>query len=118
MQIEGREAREYDPTTPRMARWDPRSCGNVGPYRSSLDGLTVGHVRWTPFDDHRQHHPFKKCALYNYFIRCFSTLARYLPERVLGQFGYVQYIIPPPPIFVTVEDVNVKYHILVVIVGY
>jgi hypothetical protein len=31
---------------------------------------------------------------------------RYLPKRVLRQFGYVQYIPPPPPIFVTVEDVD------------
>ena len=31
---------------------------------------------------------------------------RYLPERVLRQFGYVQYIPPPPPIFVTLEVVD------------
>ena len=104
--MEGREATDYDPTTPRMARWDPRSSGIVGPYRTSLDRLTVGHVHWTPFDDHQEHHPYEERALYNGFIRCFSTHVRYLPERVLRQFGYMQYIPPSPPIFVTVEDVD------------
>ena len=104
--MEGREAGDYDPTMSRMARWDPLSSGIVGPYCTSLDGLTVGHVRWTPFDDHREHHPYEERALYNGFIHCFSTPVRYLLERVLRQFGYVQYIPPPPPIFVTVEDVD------------
>ncbi|MCI63391.1 serine/threonine-protein phosphatase 7 long form-like protein, partial [Trifolium medium] len=42
--------------------------------------------------EHRDVSPFQDIALYSGWIRCRPIKVRYLPERVLRQFGYVQTI--------------------------
>ncbi|MCI37563.1 serine/threonine-protein phosphatase 7 long form-like protein, partial [Trifolium medium] len=44
----------------------------------------------TPYEDHRDVCPFEDIALYSGWIRCGTIRVRYLPERMLRQFGYVQ----------------------------
>ncbi|MCI35185.1 serine/threonine-protein phosphatase 7 long form-like protein, partial [Trifolium medium] len=67
-------------------------------------------ITWTPYEDHRDVCPFNNIALYSGWIRCGSTKIRYLPERVLRQFDYVQ-TIPRDPhatanILMTVDQID------------
>ncbi|MCI57933.1 serine/threonine-protein phosphatase 7 long form-like protein, partial [Trifolium medium] len=57
-----------------------------------MDRLLSHDITWTPYEDHRDVCPFDNIALYSGWIRCGPTRIRYLPERVLQQFGYVQTI--------------------------
>ncbi|CAJ2672966.1 unnamed protein product [Trifolium pratense] len=82
---------------PRARRWRYRQ-GNVKlpAYRPVLDALTPDDVIWRPFQDHRAAFPFDLVSMYSGYLRG-CTVVRYLPERCIRQFGYVQYIPPPPP---------------------
>ena len=61
--------------------------------RGLVDGqisneLTTKGVRWTPYETHRTHHPFKNISLFYGYIRLGPDLHLQLPERVLRQYGY------------------------------
>ncbi|CAJ2645088.1 unnamed protein product [Trifolium pratense] len=82
---------------PRARRWRYRQ-GNVKlpAYRPVLDALTPDDVIWRPFQNHRAALPFDLVSMYSGYL-CGCTVVRYLPERCIRRFGYVQYIPPPPP---------------------
>ena len=55
--------------------------------RAHLDRLTYSDLIWMPYSDH--------LSRYNYFgvlIRYGVNIQRYMPDRVLRQFGYEQRI--------------------------
>ncbi|MCI25648.1 serine/threonine-protein phosphatase 7 long form-like protein, partial [Trifolium medium] len=60
--------------------------------RKMMDRLLPHDIAWTPYEDHWDVCPFKDIALYSGLIRFGPSRVRYLPERVLRQFGYVQTI--------------------------
>ncbi|GAU21294.1 hypothetical protein TSUD_287040 [Trifolium subterraneum] len=65
-------------------------------YRPIMDALTPSDVIWRPFEGHRGSIPADLITcLSGYLSGC--TVVPYLPERCLRQFGFVQYIPPPPP---------------------
>jgi hypothetical protein len=58
-----------------------------------------------PYGEHRQARPFERVSLYSRWLRCGDRMVRYLPERVLRQFGWVQ-TIPRHPVESASTDVN------------
>jgi len=58
-----------------------------------------------PYGEHRQARPFKQVSLYSGWLRFGDHMVRYLPERVLRQFGRVQ-TIPRHPVESAPVDVN------------
>ncbi|MCH85630.1 putative IMP dehydrogenase/GMP reductase, partial [Trifolium medium] len=90
--------REIDPlynhVDPVAARFFPGK-GHKYPhtYRTFLDRLEVDDCTFSPYDDHRQAHPFQDISWYTGWIMCgCSMVFPHLPERVLRQYGHVQSI--------------------------
>ncbi|GAU49002.1 hypothetical protein TSUD_382710 [Trifolium subterraneum] len=65
-------------------------------YRPIMDALTPSDVIWRPFEGHRGSIPSDLITCFSGYLRG-CTVVPYLPERCLRQFGFVQYIPPPPP---------------------
>ena len=85
------ESEDYTEEMPRAMRWVPmRGSGEVLPMRIGLDELGIESVIWTPYYQHRVHHPLEDICWYSGYIRCGSFMHAHLPERVLRQFGHVQ----------------------------
>jgi len=57
-----------------------------------MDVLDLSGVVMTPYVEHRQACPFERVRLYFGWLRYGNRMVRYLSERVLRQFGYVQTI--------------------------
>ena len=57
------------------------------------------------YGNHRQARPFDWVSLYSRWLRCGDRMVRYLPERVLRQFGRVQ-TLPRHPVESVPSDVN------------
>jgi len=74
-------------------------------YRNLLDRLDLSGVVMAPYGDHRQVHPFDRVNLYSGWLRYGDCMVRYLPERVLRQFGRVQ-TIPIHPVQRAPPDLN------------
>jgi len=49
-----------------------------------------------PYGDHRQERPFDRVSLFSGWLRYGDCTVRYLPERVLRQFGRVLTILRHP----------------------
>ena len=60
--------------------------------RAYLDHIDLGMVEMHPYLDHRQTVVLDPICLYSGWLRSGRHMVRYLPERVLRQFGYVQTI--------------------------
>jgi len=77
-------------------------------YRSLLDRIQFDDVCWRPYKEHREMQGFEEVFCYSGWIMCsVRRVYRYLPERVLRQYGYVQRVprhptdvveLPPPQI--------------------
>nr|XP_004500432.1 protein MAINTENANCE OF MERISTEMS-like [Cicer arietinum] len=95
----------------RMNRWCYKQGKHkVHEYRSIIDALTPADVIWRPWENHRGVIPFDDITLYTGHIRLCSTVVKYLPERCLRQFGYIQYIPSPPlPDPARLFDVDVEW---------
>ncbi|XP_050889989.1 protein MAIN-LIKE 1-like [Lathyrus oleraceus] len=94
---------------PRAMKWMyKQDTHKVDELRPMLDGLTHVDVIWRPFEDHRQHQPFDDICLYRGDLKWYDTIVLYLSDRCLRQFGYRQYILPPPPDVDTL-DVDVEW---------
>ncbi|XP_058764066.1 protein MAINTENANCE OF MERISTEMS-like [Vicia villosa] len=89
---------EYVDAMPRAARYVLQRGNNaVGPYRGYLDRTMHDDVTWRPFSDYTQVVPFDGISLYSGWLACgTSIMVRYLPERCMRQFGFVQ-MIPRSP---------------------
>jgi hypothetical protein len=98
---------------PRAARWKVKQGDKkVDELRSIIDDLTPDDVIWRPFEGHRNIIPFDTICLYSGCLRWCGTTVPYLPERCIRQFGYIQYIPPPPPV-IAIADVDsdwIDYH--------
>jgi len=91
---------------PRAMLFLPLSgLGTVDNYRNHLDALDLTRVVMAPYGEHRQAHQFERVSLYSGWLRFGDRMVRYLPERVLHQFGWVQ-IIPRHPVESSPVDVN------------
>ncbi|CAJ2672263.1 unnamed protein product [Trifolium pratense] len=102
-----------NPGFPRAMRWMYKQGKTKLPdYRPILDALTPDDVIWRPFETHRGSIPFDLITLYSGHLRG-STVVPYLPERCIRQFGFVQYIPPPPPLAPAYSDIDsdwIGYH--------
>lgn len=63
--------------------------GIVDNYKNYLDALDLTRVVMTPYAMHRQARQFERVNLYSRWLRCGERMVRYLPKRVLRQFGWV-----------------------------
>jgi len=79
--------------------------GTVDNYRNHLDALDLTRVVMTPYGEHRQACQFERVSLYSRWLRLGDRRVRYLLERVLRQFGWVQ-TIPRHPVESAPIDVN------------
>jgi len=71
--------------------------GTPDNYINHLDKLDLSGVVMAPYGDHLQARPFERVSLYSGWLRYGDHMVRYLPERVLRQFGRVQ-TIPRHPV--------------------
>jgi hypothetical protein len=60
--------------------------------RLLMDRILPHDITWMCYKDHRHVMPFDDISLYSGWIRSEPNKVRYLPERVLRLFGYVQSI--------------------------
>jgi hypothetical protein len=82
-----------------------QGLGMVDNYMNYLDALDLTRVVMAPYDVHRQARQFERVSLYSGWLGCGERMVRYLPERVLHQFGFVQ-TIPRHPVQSAPVDVN------------
>nr|XP_004506714.1 protein MAIN-LIKE 1-like [Cicer arietinum] len=81
----------------RMNKWCYKQGKHkVHEYRRIIDALTPADVICRSWENHRGVIPFDDIMLYTGHIRLWSTVVKYLQERCLRQFGYIQYIHSPP----------------------
>jgi hypothetical protein len=79
--------------------------GTVDNYINYLDALDLTRVAMAPYGAHRQARQFERVSLYSGWLRCGERMVRYLPERVLRQFGWIQ-TIPRHPVQSAPVDIN------------
>ena len=79
--------------------------GTTDNYRNLLDRLDLSGVVMAPYGEHREAHLFERVSLYSEWLRYGDRMVRYLPERVLRQFGRVQ-TIPIHPFQSAPSDIN------------
>jgi hypothetical protein len=77
-------------------------------YRPIMDSLTPDDVIWRPFENHRGIIPFDLISMYSGYLRG-CTVVPHLPERCLRQFGYLQYIPPPPPSAPATAEIDIGW---------
>ncbi|XP_058776892.1 uncharacterized protein LOC131651235 [Vicia villosa] len=84
---------------PRASAFSPLRGNQVSdPYRRRLDRMAAEDVRYDCYAEHREMVLFDEIALYYGWLASNSTIiVRYLPERVMRQFGYAQ-TIPHDPV--------------------
>jgi len=91
---------------PRAMLFLPLSGLDTGDnYRNHLDALDLMRVVIAPYEDHRAARRLEQVSLYSGWLRYGDRMVRYLPERVLRQFGRVQ-TIPRHPVESAPPDVN------------
>jgi len=76
-------------------------------YKNHLDALDLTRVVMTPYGDHRQARLFDLVSLYSGWLRYGDRMVRYMPERLLRQFGRVQ-TIPIHPVQSAPLDLNLE----------
>jgi hypothetical protein len=69
-----------------------QGLGTVDNYINYLDALDLTRVVMAPYAVHRQARQFEQVSHYFGWLRCGERMVRYLSERVLRQFGWVQTI--------------------------
>jgi len=62
----------------------------LDPYKEHLNQLDLAGVIMSMYDEHRHICSFERVNLYSGWLRYGTRRVRYLPERVLPQFGFVQ----------------------------
>ena len=78
---------------PRAMLFLPLSgLGIVDNYINHQDALDLTKVVMAPYGEHRQARQFEGVSLYSGELRFEDRMVRYLPERVLRQFVWVQTI--------------------------
>jgi len=83
----------------------PSGLGTVDNYRNHLDALDLTRVVMARYGEHRQAHQFERVSLYSRWLRFGDRMVRYLSERVLRQFRWIQ-TIPRHPVESAPIDVN------------
>jgi len=68
------------------------SLGTTDNYINLLDRLDLSGVVKAPYGEHRPARPFDRVSLFTGLLRYGGRIVRYMPNRVLRQFGRVQTI--------------------------
>jgi len=63
--------------------------GTPDNYINHLDVLDLTRVVMAPYGEHRESRQFERVSLYSGWLRYRDRMVRYLPKRVLRQFGRV-----------------------------
>jgi hypothetical protein len=83
----------WDDHHPHSMFFAPRAgLSTSDEYIGNLDALDLASVVMTPNGEHHQACPFERVCLYSGWLKYGNRKVRYLPERVLRQFGYIQTI--------------------------
>jgi hypothetical protein len=91
---------------PRTMCFLPLSgLGTLDNYRTHLDALDLMRVVMAPYGAHCQASLFQQVSLDSRWLRCGDRMVKYLPERVLRQFGWV-HTIPRHPLESAPTGVN------------
>jgi len=84
---------KYDEEMPRAARYVVgRHISRYVEARAHLDRLTYSDLIWMPYQPHQVVRPFESISLFQGLIRYGVNIQRYMPDRLLRQFGYEQRI--------------------------
>jgi len=105
------EARMYGQDIERI--WIHARCfflplsglGTMDNYINHLDALDLTRVVMAPYGDHCATRRFEQVSVYSGWLRYGDCMVRYLPQRVLRQFGRVQ-TIPRHPVESAPPNVN------------
>lgn len=108
--FERRDNPAYTPDRPVALTWEAlRGTTEVAQKRMNLDTFPASSVIWRPYVEHYAHWPFPQVALYRGFIRHAGMIFPYLPDRVIRQFGRIQYVPDPPPSSVTCRECDRRF---------
>ncbi|XP_058783383.1 uncharacterized protein LOC131658065 [Vicia villosa] len=105
----------YIEDKPRASAFSPlRGNQAIEPFRVYIDRLVFEDIQFHCYIDHHETIPFNDIDLYLGWLACRSRLtALHLPERVMRQLGYMQFIPKDPfvstPLTVKHEDMNVMF---------
>jgi len=87
----------YREDYPRAMVFEPRMVFfTPDEYRTHMDALDQSTYVMASYAKHREACPFEQVSLYSRWLRYGPCRVRYLPKRVLLQFGYV-YTVPRHP---------------------
>jgi len=107
-------ARYQEDRDPRVMLFVPRSgLGTPDQYINHLDALNLTSVVMAPYGEHREARPFERVSLYSRWLRYGDRMVRYLPERMLRQFGRVQTIPRHPtesaPLVINLAEITNRF---------
>jgi hypothetical protein len=75
----------------RACQYDPtKGKTNDKVAQLPIDWILPHEITWRPYEDYTDVTPFDDVALYFGWIKSGPTKGRYLSERVMRYFGYVQ----------------------------
>ena len=82
-------------------------------YRTHMDALDLSAFVMASNAEHREACPFERVTLYSGWFKYGARMVRYLPVRVLLQFGYVQTVPRHPcesaPPHDTLGDITLRF---------
>jgi len=58
--------------------------------------LTPGSIQFSPYDEHKEERPFEWISLFSGYLRLGNWTQLHMPECVLRQYGYAQFILRHP----------------------
>ena len=107
-------ARYREHRDPRAMLFVPLAgLGTPDNYINHLDRLDLSGVVMAPYGDHCEARPFERVSLYSGWLRYGDRMVRYLPERVLRQFGRVQTIPRHPvesaPLVTNLAEISLRF---------
>ena len=79
--------------------------GTPDNYKNHLDRLELSVVVMIPYGEHCEARPLERVSLFTRWLRYGDRTVRYMPERVLRQFGRI-HIIPRHPVEVALLKTN------------
>jgi len=96
---------QYSEEEPRCRIYELGKVNSILVVWLQLDTLTPTCIRFSPYNKHREEHPFEWISSFSGYLRFWNWRQLHLPERAIRQYEYVQ-IIPRHPSVVKDGDLN------------